>query len=121
VDMASTTIPAGIDSPLPRNGAPHSLKAEEQDDLFFELVREIFQRHPGESVIPLVNRYGEWLGNLVSPEQPTATADRVYAEMPAQTRRAIMKPHAEIDFNDTFTDAEVDWLLKPDSLDKSER
>jgi hypothetical protein len=111
--METTTL-NGSGTAQTRNGSVAMLSIEEQENLFFDLVREIYRRNAGEGIIPLVNRKGEWLGNLVSPEQPAAAADRVFAEMPPQTRRAIMKPLLDFDFDDTLTDEEVTNLLKPD-------
>jgi hypothetical protein len=96
-------------------GSVGDLSQAEQESLLFELVREIYRRNPGEGIIPLINAQGEWVGNLVSPEQPAADADRLFAEMPPQSRHAIMKPLLDIDFDDALTDEEVQAILKPDS------
>ena len=102
-----STASNGVGLSTSRNGSFLALPLEDQDQLLFDLVSEVYRRNPGEAVIPLVNRKGEWLGNLVSPDQPAAAADRLFAEMPPQTRQAIMKPLLDVDFDDTLTDDEV--------------
>jgi hypothetical protein len=91
----------------------HSLSPEDQENLLFELLREVYRQNPGEYVIPLVDRNREWLGNLVSPEQPAAAADRLFTEMTPETRHAIMKPLLDIDLDDTLTEKEVKQILEP--------
>jgi hypothetical protein len=92
---------------LARIGCVSALPLQDQEHLFFDHLREIYRRNPGEKIIPLVDRNGKWLGNLVSPEQPAADADRLFAEMTPETRHAIMKPLLDFDFDDTLTDEEV--------------
>ncbi len=116
--METTTKPTaanGITSCEPRDNTLAALSPDDQEQMFFDLLREIYRRNPGDAVIPLVSRNGEWLGNLVSPNQPAAAADKLFAQMPPQTREAIMKPLLDFDFDDTLSDDEVTNLLKPDS------
>jgi hypothetical protein len=96
-----------------RNGSPLTISAEEREKLLCDLLREVFRNNPGETVIPLVDGNGEWLGNLVAPGTPAAEADRLYAELPPQTRQEIMRPLLEVDLGDTLTEEEVKELLKP--------
>ncbi len=80
--------------------------------LVSDLIREIFRRNPGEMIIPLKDLNGEWLGNLVSPQAPTAAADRVYSQMPPEERQAMMKPLLNFDPHDTLSDDEVADIIK---------
>jgi hypothetical protein len=100
---------AGDDGRIP------GLSPEMREKILCDLLREVFRSHPGETIIRLLDGNGEWLGNLVAPGAPAADADRLYAELPPQTRQEIMRPLLEVDLDDTLTDEEVKELLKPES------
>lgn len=87
-----------------------SLSPEEKTMLLESLVRELIQMNEGWEVIPLESARGEWLGNLVTTKAPAAEADRHYAQLPAESRLALMKPYIEFDWNDVLTEEEMNAL-----------